>query len=197
VIQYRRLAGLLLGVWLGAGIFADVAVTQNFQTVDRFLTQPGSIRTSAELSRLGRAEVREILRRNAGEENNVIFENWERFELIVGGVLFAVLLFGARPQKVMLGATLLMLLIVCVQHFYLSPEVTELGRQLADLPPNLAANDPLNTKFRTFHGIYSGAEILKLVVGFAFAARIVFRRKAAPDHFAKEFEAKTTVGSVK
>ena len=51
VIQYRRIAAILLGVWLGAGIFADLAVTQNFQTVDRFLAAPGSIGTTVELKR--------------------------------------------------------------------------------------------------------------------------------------------------
>jgi hypothetical protein len=190
VIQYRRLAALVLGGWLGAGVFADVAVTQNFQTVDRFLAQPGSVATSVELAKIGRDRERVILRRNAGEENNVIFENWERVELLTGGALFALLLFGARPNKVMLGGVLLMLVVVAAQHFYLSPTVTELGRQLADLP----ANDPLNTKFWTFHGIYSGAEILKLLVGFALAVRLSIGRRPDTEHFAKKYEASSVAG---
>ena len=54
VIQYRRLCALLLGAWLGAGILADVAVTQNFQAVDRFLQAPGSVATSVALKAIGR-----------------------------------------------------------------------------------------------------------------------------------------------
>ena len=74
-------------------------MTQNFQTVDRFLETPGSVTTSAQLNQIGRTEERFILRRNAGEENNWIFLNWERVELALGGALFLLLLFGSRPQK--------------------------------------------------------------------------------------------------
>jgi hypothetical protein len=185
VIQYRRLAAFVLGAWLGAGIFADVAVTQNFQTVDRFLAEPGSISTTVELGKLGRARLRPILRRNAGEENNVIFENWERAEILVASALLLLLLFGPRPQKLMLITAATMLVIVLAQHFYLSPETASLGRQLADLPPD----DPLTKKFWTFHGIYSGSEILKLLVGFVLAARLGLRRKQDPERFAKEYQA--------
>jgi len=184
VIQYRRLATLLLGVWLGAGIFADIAVTQNFQTVDRFLSTPNSLSASRELSSIGRDRERVILRRNAGEENNFLFENWERAELILGLVLLAVLFFGERPNKLMLSAALTMWVLVAVQHFALSPQVTEIGRKIADLP----ATDPLNKTFWMFHGIYSGSEILKLLVGFALAVRLCWHSKPDKNRFAKEFE---------
>ena len=85
---------MLLGLWLGAGIVTDIAVTQNFSTVDRFLQTPGSIATSIELNRLGRPAVREILRRNAAEENNFLFEAWERAEIAIGILLFLLILFG-------------------------------------------------------------------------------------------------------
>lgn len=183
MIQYRRLAALVLGTWLGAGVFADVAVTQNFQTVDRFLVQPGSAVIAAELNKSGRERERSILRRNAGEENNTIFENWERVELVIGCALFALLLYGARPQLPLLSGAALMLVIVTAQHFFVSPEITALGRKLADLP----ADDPLVARFWTLHGLYSGSEILKLLVGMALAARLAFRRKRDPDHFAKEY----------
>ena len=117
MIQYRRIAALLLGVWLGAGIFADIAVTQNFQTVDRFLSSPGSVGASVELNRIGRERERVILRRNAGEENNFLFENWERAELLLGVALFATLFFGERPNKPMLGAAVAMWIVVLVQRF--------------------------------------------------------------------------------
>jgi hypothetical protein len=191
VIQYRRLEAFVLGAWIGAGIFADVAVTQNFQTVERFLAQPGSVLTSAELNKIGRQRERVILRRNAGEENNAIFENWERVELPIGCMLFGLLLFGSRPRKLMLAAAMLMLAIVAVQHFFLSPVITDLGRQLADLP----ATDPLATRFWTFHGIYSGSEILKLLVGVALAARLAIRSKQDPYRFAKEYGAETAAGN--
>jgi hypothetical protein len=165
VIQYRRLATLLVGAWLGAGVFADIAVVQNFETVDRFLPAPGSAGTAAEIAQIGRDRTRVLLRRNAGEENNFLFTNWELAELGIGGALLLTLAFGARAGKLPIGLTVAMLAIVGVQHFFLSPMVTDLGRKMADLP---AAN-PLTATFWTYHGIYSGAEILKLALGGVLA----------------------------
>jgi hypothetical protein len=147
VIQYRRVAALVIGFWLGAGVLADLAVTQNFTAVDRFL----STRTDDGT----RASERILLRRNAGEENNFIFSNWERAEIALG---LALLLIVLRTGRLMPGLTIAMLAIVTVQHFWLSPEITDLGRQ-----------DPVTPYFWTLHGIYSGIEILKLALGAGLA----------------------------
>ena len=193
VIQYRRIAALLLGAWLGAGVFVDVAVTQNFQTVDRFLAKPGAIQTSIDLNEAGRKRVREILRRNAGEENNFLFDAWESAELLIIPGLFCLLFFGGRPQKILLAGTGVLMLVVCVQHFWLSPTIAEMGRKLADLGPK----DPLNATFWQFHGAYSGIEIAKLLVGLAIAVRLAVKRSADPDHFAREFEKKAAAATAR
>jgi hypothetical protein len=188
VIQYRRIAALILGIWLGAGFFADFAVTRNFKTVETFLADPGDVTTSVELNRIGRWKERIILRRNAAEENNYLFEVWEWTELALGTVLLASLAFGERPQKLLLAAPLAMIVIVAAQRFYLSPQVAELGRKIADLP----AKDPLNGTFWMFHGIYSGAEIVKILIGLALAVRPSVRGRKDPDYFVKQFAAGRT-----
>jgi hypothetical protein len=172
VIRYRTLSALVLGVWLGASIFADFAVVQNFETVDRFLAAPGNVLAAAELGKIGRDRERVLLRRNAGEENNFIFENWERAELVIGLALLVLPAFGGPLDRLALGLTTAMLLVVAAQHFFLSPQVTDLGRRIADLPPK----DPLNATFWTYHGIYSGVEILKLALGAGLAVRLSLRR---------------------
>jgi hypothetical protein len=186
VIQYRRISALLLGIWLGAGFFADFAVTTNFKTVESFLADPGSPGTSVELHQMGRDKVRAILRRNAAEENNYLFEVWEGTELVLGTALFLSLAFGERPNKLMLAAPVAMLVIVAAQRFYLSPQVAELGRKIADL----GTKHPLNKTFWMFHGIYSGSEIVKIVIGLALAARLAVRGKADPDYFVKQYAAR-------
>jgi hypothetical protein len=190
VVQYRRLAALLLGTWVGASILVDIAVTQNFRTIDRFLQAPGDVTTSKQLNQIGRDRVRPILRRNAGEENNWIFENWERAELAIGGALFFILLFGERPQKLMMALCLAMLAIVVTQHFLLSPMIVELGRRIAGLGPD----DPANARFWQLHSYYSGSEILKLVLGLGFALRLVFRRRRDENHFAREYQSSVASG---
>ncbi|MDP9054443.1 MAG: hypothetical protein M3N93_09110 [Acidobacteriota bacterium] len=183
MIQYRRLSALLLGIWLGAGIVTDLAVTQNFQAVDRFLETPGNPVTSAQLNQIGRARERVILRRNAGEENNWIFLNWERVELTMGAALFLLLLFGDRPQKLMLGFSLALLAIVGAEHFFLTPPIAELGRTVDNLPNT----DPQYKTFWTLHGLYSGLDIVKMLVTVAMAARLIVRRRPDKEHFVREY----------
>lgn len=185
MIQYRRLAALLVGAWLGAGILADVAVTQNFQTVDRFLQKPGSVSTSAALREIPRTRERFILRRNAAEENNWIFLNWERTELVLGAGLFLLLVFGERPQRLMIAMCVALFVIVAAEHFFLTPLITDLGRKVDDLP----ANDPQSREFWILHGVYSGLDILKILVTAVFAVRLAIKRKPDPNHFVREYEA--------
>lgn len=161
---YRRLSVLLLGAWLGAGIFTDLAVTQNFRTVDRFLE-------STQLNAIGRARERIVLRRNAAEENNWIFQNWERLEFAIGVVLFLLLLFGERPVKSILALSLLLPAIVAAEHFLLTPRIIDLGRIVGDLPPT----DPAAGTFRMLHGLYGGLDILKILVGLGLAVALVIR----------------------
>ena len=61
--------------------------------------------------------------------------------------------------------------------------ITELGRTVDDLP----ATDPDVRKFWMLHGVYSGLDILKIAVGFAFALRLAFRRKPDNELFAREY----------
>jgi hypothetical protein len=194
VIQYRRLSALLLGAWLGASILTDLAVTQNFQTVDRFLDAPGSARASIQLNEIGRARARLVLRRNAAEENNRIFLNWERLEFVIGGALFLLLLFGDRPpHKSLLSVSLLMLGIVAAQHFLVTPQITGLGRLVDDLP----ATDPEYKKFWLLHGLYSVLGILKMLIGFGLAARLMIRRKHDRELFAREYAASQPVAEAR
>jgi hypothetical protein len=175
-MQYRRLSALLLGAWLGASIFADLAVTQNFQAVDRFLEAPGNAKTSSQLDEMGRARERVVLRRNAGEENNWIFLNWERLEFAIGGALFLLLLYGDRPGKAMLGVSLLLLGIVAAEHFLLTPRITALGRMVDDLPATAAEYK----RFWMLHALYSGLDILKMLIGFGLAASLAVVTEVIP-----------------
>jgi len=177
VIHFRRLCVLLLGAWFGASVVADVAVTQNFQAVDRFLASPGSDATSTQLDSIGRDRERAILRRNAAEENNWIFINWERAEFVLGAALLAVLITGhAQPRKLLLIGGAGLFAIVAAEHLLLTPRIVEMGRFVEDLPKT----DDRYKTFWIFHGFYSGLDILKMVVIFLMAARLLIRHKTDP-----------------
>lgn len=174
VTRYRILIAVLLGAWLGASIVADVAVTQNFQTVDRFLAGPGNAATEAQLKAIGRAEERAILRRNAAEENNWIFLNWERVEIAISLTLLAFLM-ADRARGILLAGAVLLIVVLAAEHFFLTPEITSLGRIVDDLQ----VSDPQYKTFWMLHGFYSGLDIVKMLVVCALGARIVFARQAA------------------
>lgn len=165
--QIQRLAILVLGLWLGAGVFADIAVTRNFSTVERFLDNPGTRDAASEIAAIGRDREREILRRNAAEENNAIFQDWERAEFVIGALLIA-LLAVERAGAIDLTLAGAMLVIVAVQDLALSPRIAALGR----LIPSMSPGNPAIAHFWTMHGLYSGSEILKLLIGFALAIKI-------------------------
>ena len=184
----------MLGGWLGAAAFADFAVTQNFSTVDRFLQSPGSNATALELQKIGMDRERPILRRNAGEENGFLFEDWETAELGVAVVLILLLLVGGKRSNAMLALAGLMLMIVAGQRFYLSPDITDLGRQLAERTASDPLNAPLTARFWTAHGIYSGAEIAKLLLGFALAVLLALPRKRDSDRAPREPEPELIAG---
>lgn len=172
VTRNRTLIAILLGAWLGASIVADVAVTQNFQAVDRFLANPGNAATEAQLNTIGRAPERVILRRNAAEENNWIFLNWERVEIAIAVALLALLLAGGT-RGILSGGAVLLIVLLAVEHFFLTPEITSLGRVV----DNLQASDPQYKTFWMLHGFYSGLDILKMLVVGALGARITFARQ--------------------
>jgi hypothetical protein len=174
VIAYRRLSILLLGAWLGAGIFTDLAVTRNFRTVDRFLesTPPNGV---------ARARDRIVLRRNAAEENNWIFQNWERLEFAIGGALFLLLLLGERPRKLVPALSLVLPAIVAAEHFLLTPRIIDLGRIVGDLPPT----DPAASTFWMLHGLYGGLDILKILFALGLGAVLVTRPEMEQEPLAR------------
>lgn len=160
VSRYRGLALLTLGFWIGVAVLGDIAVTQNFQTVDRFLANPGTPAAAVAIGQMGPAPVRALLRRNAGEENNYLFANIELAEMTlcaIGAVLLARAGELPRSRNVGLGAVLT---VVLAQHFWLTPRIAELGRTIDGLP----ASNALVSTFWTLHGVYSGLELLKLAV---------------------------------
>ncbi len=168
----HRLASLLLGGWLLAGILMDFMAIQNFRTVDRFLAEP-SVFAAQDIKTLGgHDQARLFLRQEVGERNRFLFEQWEIVQIILGVALIGTMIFGhGDPSKSTLLTAGAMLVIVCVDRFYLTPRITDLGR-LIDFPGQPGANPAL---FWAMHGWYSGLELLKLALGFMCAGTLLIR----------------------
>ncbi len=171
-MHMRRLACLLLGMWLAGSAYLGVVAAQNFLTVDRLLREPISSRASAGVERLGGPEqARLFLRHYVGEQNRFYFQAWEVAQLVLGGSLFLLLLFGTHESKIVLLLVLAMLLLVSFVHFGVTPSLVGLGRELDFTPPEPVS--PLRKQFQSRHVLYSTLELVKVGVGLALAVMLV------------------------
>jgi hypothetical protein len=167
----RRIACLLLGMWLAGGFFMAWMATENFRSVDRLLNQ-GNPAALVRLRAIGpEAEGRALLRYEVSEQNRFYFESWEIIQVFLGGFLFLFLLFGTREGKVPLGLALFMMVLVFVQRFVFTPEITTMGRTL-DFAP-VAASAGEHAKFMLLHTAYVGMELAKWALGIALGLVLI------------------------
>jgi hypothetical protein len=153
----------------------DMVATQNFRSVDRLLAAPSPQAAERIQTLGGRDFARVLLRYQVSEQNRWYFDTWERTQIALGIVLFAVLMFGIQPERIRLFLALLMLATVLLAHFYLTPQITLLGRGIDFIPPGTPSSD--RTRFWFFHGAYSGSELLKLGLGLVLAYGLLRKRK--------------------
>jgi hypothetical protein len=62
---------------------------------------------------------------------------------------------------------------------------------------DLPATDPDSKHFWMLHGIYSGLDIVKMLIAVAFAVRLAIRRKPDQDYFAREYAALGAEGNAR
>jgi NAD-dependent DNA ligase len=173
-MHFRRLACLLLGAWLAGTLLTATVATQNFRTVDRLLLDPHPA-AAPELKNVGREFARMLLRWQAGEQNRRLFENWETAQLALGMALFFVLLFGSTESKFSLSLSLLLLVVVMLERFLLTPRMTSLGRLIDFVPPEVRSVDRI--KFQVLHTAYIATEAGKVLIGLLLAGKLLVRHR--------------------
>ena len=155
--------------------------TENFRLVDALLKHP-SPGAALMIQKLGPAGARLLMRYQASEMNRAGFATWEIAQIFLGIFFFFFLLFGTREKKGFLIASLVPLAFVVVQRFWLTPEITSLGRTL-DFAPQ-ASRD----QFWLLHGAYTLLELIKWVALAAFAARLLFHRGVPLEDIRKQLD---------
>jgi len=169
----RRLACFFLGLWLAGGLFVAWVATQNFRSVDRMLSGANPAAT-LQLKPFGQ-EARMILRYHASELNRYYFARWETYQLLFGSFFFCVMLFGSREGKFTLVGVLLMLLLVALQRFIVTPEITALGRLIDFVPADQPS--PERNRFWVVHMAYTGVEVGKWILALVLTGQLVFSRR--------------------
>jgi hypothetical protein len=157
----RTAMSFLLGGWLIGTILIGFVAAENFWIEDRLLLTSLHPVFHKDVGMLPAGEAREMLRYLVSEQNRFFFVWWGWAEAFLGIVL-VVLAARSGSGRLLLGFGL-MLAMVAVAQFYLTPRLVELGRALDFVP-----REPPPPSLRTFgilHGIYSVMDLIKLLIG--------------------------------
>jgi len=170
-MRAKRLATLLLGAWLGAGLFMSWVAASNFDSVDSVIKSSAG-RMQFEVKEIGSERLRMILRHHSGEQNRHYFSQWEWIQLLLGAILAVLLLFETNANRVIMAMSLLMLAITAIQHFTITPQIIEIGRSI-----DFSSSEdmvPERQVFWNYHRAYSVLEVLKLGAGFVLSLRLLY-----------------------
>jgi hypothetical protein len=171
-MHHTRIAAFLLGSLLLGSLFLTFVATRNFRAVDAMLGAPPP-EAAKMIQTLGHSNARQLLRYLAGEENRSYFETWEIAQIVLGLALTGILLFGVE-NRLLASLAGAMLILALFQHFKITPDMLWLGRSIDFVPA--AAESQARDQFWKLHGIYSGIEVVKMllaitVAGFLFPMR--------------------------
>jgi len=149
-----------------------VIATHNLESADRVLGSPPPAAAKI-LDSLGADSARLLLRYQASELNRVYFEYWGVAQLIIGGAVFGMLLFATREGKWPVLIALVMLAVVAVMRFILTPDLVNFGRQLDFVTKEAGTAE--YARFWGVHRAYAIAELVKIGLGLALLGLLLFR----------------------
>jgi hypothetical protein len=182
----RRFTCFVLGLWLGGGLLMAWFAATSFRSADRLLHDK-QYAAAPIVGALGPAKARVLLRYYSAEQNRYYFETWETAQLFIGLGLFSYLLFGTTERKTPLIVVLLMMAVVTVQRFLLTPDLASMSRALEFAPLGDAAAN--TKKFQALHSAYSALEILKWGMGLGLTIKMILsRRRSRSHHPGDEFD---------
>lgn len=161
-------------MWLAGGLFLDFVASENLRGVDHILHEPRSS-ASLRIQKMGAAESSMLLHYVVSEQNRHDYEIWENTQMLLSLFFFFYLLFGTRENKFVLGFALLLILVVVLQRFLLTPGTTGLGRQLDFVPDS--APSAVRGRFQALQSTYLGTEIFKWAVQMGLAAMFMVRTR--------------------
>jgi hypothetical protein len=149
-------------MWFAGGVLMQWISTESTRSVDRLFDQPNPTAT-LQFKILGPAATRQLLQYQVAEQNRFFVEGWGTAQLILGCFFFFYLLFGTREDKFSLLLSLLMVVGVGAQRFFLTPEINAFGRLLDFANPD--AYVPGRRGLPIVQSAYNAVELTKLGLG--------------------------------
>jgi hypothetical protein len=171
----RRLACFVLGLWLGGGLLVACLTWVNLRMADHMESQASPAVRLEWKARGGNAGA--LLRYQASEQNREYRRIWDTAQLILGCGFFGVMLFGSRESKSLLGGILLLVVVVALERFVVTPAVTAQGRLLESSLPDATWGE--TSRYGVLQIGYRAVEGVKWLLTVVLAGRLVFSRKGS------------------
>ncbi|MGA2274951.1 MAG: hypothetical protein ABSH00_15450 [Bryobacteraceae bacterium] len=168
----RRLACFILGMWLAAGIAVAWLEREDLQTIQDVLSQPDPA-VAERVKALGAHETYLLMGHVAAEQRQRTIRSWEDVQLVLGLGFFFFLLFGTREGKLPLAMALLLVGMVLLERFLLTPEALSLAR-IASFAAGASSGEAVRRM--VLSSAHEGFEIAKWMVEATLAAVLVLRR---------------------
>ena len=182
----RRLAALLLGAWLAGTFFMIAVAAGNPSAVDRLLESPAPP-AEQYIKLLGGSSAGTFLRYLASEQSRYYFQQWELAQLGIGLALVIALGLPTRGNRIILGISLALLLIVAVEHWLIAPHLNTAGRAVDFVPPEAPSLERL--KFLRFRDAYWWLEAAKVALALGLSVRLLMVRSRRRSRVRKDVDA--------
>ncbi|HMD70692.1 MAG TPA: hypothetical protein VKF41_05080 [Bryobacteraceae bacterium] len=184
-MRSRAFTCLLLGMWLAGGLLLEFVAAGNLRAVERTLRDPQPS-AAIRILKLGAPDARMLLRYQAAEQNRAAFETWENVQLLGGLLFFFYLLFATTEDKFALALALLLVLVVALQRFLVTPELNGLGRLLDFVPES--APSAYRGRYGAIGSTYLGMEIGKGVLQLGLAAMVMSNSQRRSRHSRRKLD---------
>lgn len=163
----------ILGMWLGLTLGMWYAAAGSFATTRRVLeARHRDVMEAMEL--LGTEWMRLVLRHLTSEINRTYFRAYGWVQTALAVLLLAALAAQKPRDTTSLVVAGTMFLAVLVLTFYLTPGVTELGRQIDFVPRD--PPPPGFARFRLLHGAFTALDGAKTLAGLGLLVRWIVAR---------------------
>ncbi|MGB7760925.1 MAG: hypothetical protein WBL61_13910 [Bryobacteraceae bacterium] len=172
-MQARRLACFILGMWLAAGIAVAWLEREDFQTIQDVLSHPDPA-VADRIKVLGAHETYLLMGHVAAEQRQRTIRTWENVQLVFGLGFFFFLLFGTHEGKLPLAMALLLIGIVLMERFLVTPETLSLTRIASFARTRTASGEAIQRL--VLSATHEGFEIAKWIVEAALGAVLILRR---------------------
>jgi hypothetical protein len=160
-------------MWLAAGIAVAWLEREDFQTIQDVLSAPDPA-VAERIKVLGAHETYLLMGHVAAEQRQRTIRTWEDVQLVFGLGFFFFLLFGTHEGKLPLAMALLLVGMVLMERFLLTPEVLSLARIASFARTHAASGEAIRRA--VLYSTHEGFEIAKWILEAALGALLVLRR---------------------